>query len=162
MNLKISDSRRLVLMEEIGEALPRDHWRSLSELLALEHRRGICEAVASIRQFREERGKGPNALAGLFYSVPRDLELFENYLLKEGHTPKGRPGRPRKDQEAIQIIRLKVEQGKSWAQIARTLNKSPDACRQLFRRRLSELEVEHRRLQAEIKRLTQELQTAAG
>lgn len=144
MNLKTGEPQRSLLMKEVGDVLPRGLWPSLAELLHLEHGRGVRDAVASIRQFRERRGKGPNSLANSFYSVPRDLELFEEALLSEGRIPKGRPGRPRKDREADQIIRLK-EEGRSWAQIARKLNKTPDACRQLFRRRLSELEVEVRR-----------------
>jgi hypothetical protein len=161
MNLKIGDPQRSLLIKEIGDVLPRNLWDSLVELLTLEHRCGIRDAVASIRQFREKRGKGPNSLANLFYSVPRDLELFEEYLLREGRIPKGRPGRPRKDQEADQIICLK-EEGRSWAQIARKLKKTPDACRQLVRRRLSELEVENKRLKAEIERRGEKLKEATG
>jgi hypothetical protein len=155
MNVKIGDPQRSLLMNKIREVLPRDLWPALVELLTSEHRRGIRAAVTSIRQFREKKGRGPNALASRLYSVPRDMELFEAYLLREGRTRKGRPGRPRKDQEADQIIRLK-EEGNSWAQIARKLKKTPDACRQLFRRRLSELEAENKRLQTEIKRLEKE------
>ncbi len=161
MNPGIGDIQRSLLMNEIGDALPRDRWPSLGELLILEHRRGIRDAVASIRRFREKRGKGPNSLANLFYSVPRDLELFEDHLLGEGRIPKGRPGRPRKDQETDQIILLKVE-GKSWAQIARKLNKTPDACRQLARRRLSEMEAENKQMRAEIERMEAEIKGRVG
>jgi hypothetical protein len=156
MSLKIANPQRSLLMNKIGDVLPREHWPSLRELLILEHMRGIRDAVASIRQFREKRGKGPNSLANLFYSVPRDLELFEEYLSKEGRIPKGRPGRPRKDKEADQILLLKVK-GKSWAHIARKLKKSPDACRQLVRRRLSEMEAENKHLKAQIERREKEL-----
>jgi hypothetical protein len=161
MSLKIDGPQRSLLMKQVGDALPRDLWPSLGELLILEHNRGIRDAVASIRQFREKRRKCPNSLANLLYSVPRDLELFEEYLLRAGRIPKGRPGRPRKDQEADQIIDLKVA-GKSWAQIARKLKRKPDACRKLFQRRLSELEVENKRLKAEIERRERELRETAG
>lgn len=137
MNPKIGSRQRSLLTTKIGDALPRDLWPSLVELLRLEHHRGIRDAVASIRQFRETRGKSANSYRNLFYSVPRDLESFEEYLLTEGRVPKGRPGRPRKDKETDQILLLRVE-GKSWAQIARKLNKTRDACRQLARRRISE------------------------
>jgi len=156
MNLKVGAPQRSLLTKKIEDVLPRDHWASLGELLILEHSRGIRFAVASIRQFREKRGIGPNSFANLFYSVPRDMELFEECLLRTGRVPKGRPGRPRKDQESDQIILLKGE-GKSWAQIARKLKKSPDACRQLVRRRISEMEAENKRMRAEIERLEAEI-----
>ena len=156
MSLKIGDPQRSHLINEIGDMLPRDLWPSLSELLLLEHQRGIRDAITSIRQFREKKGKGPNSLANLFYSVPKDLVSFEEYLLKEGRIPKGRPGRPRKDQETDQIIHLKLE-GKSWAQIARKMNKTSDACRQLARRRISEMEAENKRMSAENEQIRVEI-----
>ncbi len=146
---QLSDPRRSLLIKEISDAIPRNLWQSLGDLLILEHQYGVRDAVANIRKFREKRRKEPNSLASLFYSVPKDLESFEEYLLKEGRIPKGRPGRPRKDQETDQIILLKVE-GKSWAQIARKLNKTADACRQLARRRISEMEAENKRMRTEI------------
>jgi hypothetical protein len=148
----LSDPRRSILMREISDAIPRDLWQSLGDLLMLEHQYGMRDAVATIRQFREKRGKSANSFANLFYSVPKDLEALEECLLKEGRVPKGRPGRPRKDQETDQIILLKAE-GKSWAQIARKLNKSPDSCRQLVRRRILEMEAENKRMRAEIERM---------
>ena len=143
------------LLKKISDVLPRDLWPSLTELLLIEHGCGVRDAVERIRQFREKYVNGRNALANRFYSVPRDVLLFEDQLLRTGHIPRGRPGRPRKDHEFDQISRFR-EEGKSWAQIALKLKKNPDACRQLFRRRLSEMEVENTRLRAEIERRQKE------
>jgi DNA-binding NarL/FixJ family response regulator len=160
MNLKPS-ARRSHLRKEISGALPRHLWPSLYELQELEHSSGVREAIISVRQFRKGTKGNLISLADLL--SPRlqthpihTQEEFEEELLRTGRIPKGRPGRPRKDQEAAQIIRLK-EDGKSWGEIARKLKKSPEACRQLVRRRLAEMEAENERIEAQIERMKAEV-----
>jgi hypothetical protein len=137
------------------ERLPKKDWGLfvdlIDELTDEAYSTGVRDAITAIR----DRRNGKSRLASLrdwtSMSLYEQLSALrgggslgmiypelEDELLRLGHAPRKRSGRPRLDFRARRIETLK-NAGKSWAQIARQLSKesgspiSQDACRQLLR-----------------------------